>query len=789
MAGYVLCELAGETGMSISVGMPTRPAASSTIHRISKPKILRLGLTIVILSIFFGIASFSIRLGITSLDSNGTIANILLGINGVLVLAMGVLIAWHIYVLRQARLSGQAGARLHVRLVTLFSLMALLPTITVAVFASVTLKRGMDTYFSQGTRQIVENALIVAEAYVQEHGQIMGADVTAMAGDLDRAYKALTEKRFKFSQVFRQQAVLRGLPASFIVSKDKKVIASVLASSDTKYIQPSDQDFENARNGKLVVIPPRDTNLVRALVQLKKYDGAFLYAYRFIDPKIIQHLKNARAGEVKYDNLEAQRNSQIYLFALMYTGLALIFLLSSFWFGLWVADRLVAPIGRLISASLDVARGDLDVVVPVHKSEGDLAAFSQSFNQMTTQLRSQRMDLVDANKKLEERRRFTEAVLSDVSAGVLSVDTNGIISLANESAETMVGSKSVSLVGQPINKVLPEFSDVIKTALSNKLGQSEQQLNLVRANVEHNLLIKVSTEKRRRKARGYVITFDDITELVSAQRTSAWADIARRIAHEIKNPLTPIQLSAERLRRKYRNEIKTDPEVFEKCTETIIRQVGDIGSMVDEFSSFARMPSAVLKPVDFGKTIQDAVFLQKVGHKDVEINLTLPKSPVIAMIDRRLMTQALTNLVKNALESIDSRRQKSNEEDYHGVIDVQLKSSSRFIRLKVIDNGIGLPQEKRSRLFEPYMTTREKGTGLGLAIVKKIVEEHSGTIHLGDAPDKDKEEKGAMVTIELPPQLTAAEEPVSGKKNKSKNQKSGSSAKGATSKVVLKSKV
>jgi len=744
--------------MSISVEMPAAPSASSALRLISKPKILRLGLTIVVLSVIFGIASFSIRLGITTLDSNGTIADILLGVNGVLVVAMGLLIAWHIYALRQARLSGQAGARLHVRLVTLFSLMALLPTITVAVFASVTLKRGMDTYFSQGTRQIVENALIVAEAYVQENGRIMGADVTAMAGDLDRAYKALTEKRFQFSQVFRQQAFLRGLPASFILSKNKQVIVSALANNDTKYIAPSDKDFENAKNGIPVVIPPRETNLVRALVRLENYDGAFLYAYRFVDPKIIQHLKNARKGEVTYNKLEGQRDSQIYLFALMYTGLALIFLLSSFWFGLWVADRLVAPIGRLISASLDVAKGNLDVVVPVRNSEGDLAAFSQSFNQMTTQLRSQRMDLVDANKKLEERRRFTEAVLSDVSAGVLSVDAKGIITLANQSAEEMIGTDSKPLPGRSFNDVLPEFSTVVSKALTNKRGQSEQQLTLARTDVEHNLLVKVSMEKRRRKARGYVITFDDITELVSAQRTSAWADIARRIAHEIKNPLTPIQLSAERLRRKYRSQITTDPEIFEKCTETIIRQVGDIGSMVDEFSSFARMPSAVLEPVDLGKTLQEAIFLQQVGHSNVDINLNLPKSPVMAMLDRRLMTQALTNLVKNALESIEARQQKSDNKEFRGAIDVALKSSSKRIRLKVIDNGIGLPQEKRSRLFEPYMTTRDKGTGLGLAIVKKIVEEHSGTVDLSDTPYKMRYGSGAMVTIDLPPQVSKPQE-------------------------------
>jgi len=765
--------------MSISVGMPVTPAAPGAIRLISKPKILRLGLAIVISSVIFGIASFSIRLGITPLNSNGLIADILLAVNGVLVVAMGLLIAWHIHVLRLARRSGQAGARLHVRLVTLFSLMALLPTITVAVFASVTLKRGMDTYFSQGTRLIVENALIVAEAYVQEHGQIMRADVTAMANDLDRVFKAITEQRLNFAQVFRQQSVLRGLPASFILTGDKKVIARVLANTDIEYIAPSDKDFATAKNGKLIVIPPRKTNLVRALVQLKNYNGAFLYAYRFVDPKVIEHLQNAREGRDSYAKLEAQRDSQIYLFALMYTGLALIFLLSSFWFGLWVANRLVAPIGRLISASLDVAKGNLDVVVPVRKSDGDLAAFSQSFNQMTTQLRSQRMDLVDANTKLEERRRFTEAVLADVSAGVLSVNTKGVITLANNSAEEMTGLGSASLIGQSIEKVLPEFTDVITLALANKRGQSEQQLNLVRTDVERNLLIKVSADKRRRKARGYVITFDDITELVSAQRTSAWADIARRIAHEIKNPLTPIQLSAERLRRKYRNEITTDPEVFEKCTQTIIRQVGDIGAMVDEFSSFARMPSAVLEQVDLSKIVQEAIFLQKVGHSEVEITLRLPKSPVLAMIDRRLMTQALTNLVKNALESIDTRRQQSDGDDYKGKIEVHLKSTASFVRLSVIDNGIGLPREQRSRLFEPYMTTREKGTGLGLAIVKKIVEEHSGSIHLSDTPYTKKQGGGAMVRIELPVLVLKSE------KTKSRSRKARSPAKGTAEKETV----
>ncbi len=440
-------------------------------------------------------------------------------------------------------------------------------------------------------------------------------------------------------------------------------------------------------------------------------------------------------------------------FALMYTVIALAVLLSAAWLGLNFANRLVAPIRRLIGAANIVSTGNLYIQVPVQRSEGDLAQLGETFNRMTYELRTQRDDIVRARDLIDQRRLFTEAVLAGASAGVIGVDGEGRISILNRSAEKLIDRLETDVIGQPIVEVVPELKELIANAQLGIQRLVQGQVTINRQNRERNLSVRVTTEQTPDALHGYVVTLDDITELVIAQRTSAWADIARRIAHEIKNPLTPIQLSAERLRRKYGKSITEDPAVFFQCTDTIVRQVDDIKRMVDEFSKFARMPKAVMEAEDVADTVRQAVFLQRVGNADIDIDLELSEDAMPARIDRRLISQALTNIIKNATEAIAA---VPPNERGRGHIRVIATREGDDITIDVIDNGIGLPKENRNRLLEPYVTTREKGTGLGLAIVGRILEEHGGGIELRDAAEKFPGQRGAWMRLKFTTEPAAA---------------------------------
>jgi two-component system nitrogen regulation sensor histidine kinase NtrY len=437
----------------------------------------------------------------------------------------------------------------------------------------------------------------------------------------------------------------------------------------------------------------------------------------------------------------------------MYTVIALAVLLSAAWLGLNFANRLVAPIRRLIGAANIVSTGNLYIQVPVQRSEGDLAQLGETFNRMTYELRTQRDDIMRARDLIDQRRLFTEAVLAGASAGVIGVDGEGRISILNRSAEKLIDRLEPDVIGQPLVAVVPELKDLITNAQLGIQRLVQGQVTISRQNRERNLSVRVTTEQTPAESHGFVVTLDDITELVVAQRTSAWADIARRIAHEIKNPLTPIQLSAERLRRKYGKSITEDPAVFYQCTDTIVRQVDDIKRMVDEFSKFARMPKAVMEPEDIADTVRQAVFLQRVGNADIDIDLELSEDKMPARFDRRLISQALTNIIKNATEAIAAVPQ---EQRGRGHIRVIAQREGAEVTIDVIDNGIGLPKENRNRLLEPYVTTREKGTGLGLAIVGRILEEHGGRIELRDAAEKFSGQRGAWMRLQFTTEPVAA---------------------------------
>jgi two-component system nitrogen regulation sensor histidine kinase NtrY len=538
-----------------------------------------------------------------------------------------------------------------------------------------------------------------------------------------------------------------------MLSADGSVVEPAGGKVDKRFLLPSPQLLAdtNATEPQVAFIPQGDN--VASVVKLNDYDGVYLYVSRLLDPRVVQQLRNTQESVGEYANLEERRLGIQIAFALMFAVIALIVLLSSAWIGLDFANRLVAPIRRLIGAANIVSTGNLNIQVPVHRSEGDLAHLGETFNRMTSELRTQHEDIVRARDVIDSRRRFTEAVLAGASAGVIGVNADGSVSILNRSAERLIGHTESAVLGRPLADIVPELAEILQAARGGNQRLVQRQITLTRNGQERNYSVRVTSEQSSESEHGYVITVDDITELVLAQRSSAWADIARRIAHEIKNPLTPIQLSAERLRRKYGKSITDDPAVFEQCTETIVRQVDDIKRMVDEFSRFARMPKAVIAGEDVADTVRQVVFLLRVAHPEIDFEVELPDEPMPARFDRRLISQGLTNIIKNAAEAIGA---VPAAELSRGRILVSAQRDGKDIVIDVIDNGIGLPKENRARLLEPYVTTREKGTGLGLAIVGRILEEHGGKLELRDAAEKTAGARGAWMQLRFSAEPQAA---------------------------------
>jgi two-component system nitrogen regulation sensor histidine kinase NtrY len=696
------------------------------------------------LAMLSAFATFVVLADLTPISPTHQVVVTLLLINAVTVFLLIGIIAHEVWLVVRDRRRGRAAARLHVRIVALFAVIAAVPTILVASVASVTLDRGLDRLFSTRTRAIIENSLIVADAYLQEHAQLIRGDILAMSFDVSRAKPLFDSDRARFKQFLTAQANVRGLSSAMIIGEDASIIERAEVKSEQPVSLPDSQGLGLVNETEPQIGMLLSTNAVAAVVKLRGYDNSYLSIARPLDPRVVAHLQETQATVSDFANLQSRRFGVQLAFALMYAVIALAVLLSASWLGLSFANTLVTPIRRLIGAANIVSTGNLHVQVPVLRSEGDLAQLGETFNRMTYELRTQRDDIVRARDVIDQRRRFTEAVLAGASAGVIGLDGEGRISILNLSAEKLVDRLEADVIGHPLTEILPELKDIFMTAQLGNQRLVQGQVTINRQNRDRNLTVRVTTEQSPDRERGYVITLDDITELVSAQRTSAWADVARRIAHEIKNPLTPIQLSAERLRRKYGKVITDDAGVFLQCTDTIVRQVDDIKRMVDEFSKFARMPKAVIAPEDVADTVRQVVFLQRVGNDDIEIDLDLSEDPMPARFDRRLISQGLTNIVKNATEAVGA---VPSAERGRGHIQVTAAREGDLVVIDVIDNGIGLPKENRHRLLEPYVTTREKGTGLGLAIVGKILEEHGGGLELRDAAEKIPGQRGAWMRM------------------------------------------
>lgn len=724
-----------------------------------------IGTIAVVLALASALVTFLILAGMTPiLPTHSVVLWALIG-NGILVALLTGIVVWETWAIVRARRAGAAAAGIHVRIVSLFSLVAAFPAILVAVVASITLERGLDPWFTNSLKALIANTSEIAEAYRDSQCRTLARETDLMAADLNRALVLYNADRKLFQDFMRSRAMFLGFPVAMLVKPDGTIIDRIDANENNKLPGPSKKDIEAANASDPLCLIPESGNLFRSILRLQWEDETILYVARPVDPRAVEFPAAAEVGVAYYQALEEKKVGIQIAFASMFALVALIVLLSAVWFGLSLANRLVAPIRRLIHATDQVATGNFYVRVPVLRSEGDLGHLSTTFNKMTSELRHQHDGLMEANQVIDQRRRFTEAVLAGVSAGVIGTDNEGVINIINRSAEALLGTSSAELIGKRVSEVIPEIAELVGEAIGTEgsmtnsatlagtrraqgTGRAQGQISLSRGGRDRMLNVRVTSERDEGEDKGFVITLDDITGLVAAQRTAAWADVARRIAHEIKNPLTPIQLSAERIRRKYGKVIIEDKQIFDQCVETIVRQVDDIKRMVDEFSSFARMPKPAQAHEDIVETVRQVLFLMRVGSPELTFEEELPVAPIIAHFDRRLISQALTNIIKNATEAIKA---VPETERGSGLIHVGMRQEAGNIFIEVTDNGKGFPKENRHRLLEPYMTTREGGTGLGLAIVGKILEDHGGGIQLLDAPSG----QGGQVVLWLPLENTA----------------------------------
>ena len=646
---------------------------------------------------------------------------LLLVANLVPAIALLVLLGRRVAKRRAARSLIGGDGQLHVRLVAIFSIIASVPMLLVVIFASLLFQYGVQFWFSDNARTMLQNASGLARGYYEQNKKEVGEETVTMAGDLRDYLTQASVSSPEFAEGYIFQVVTRKLNESAIIQIGTDGVARTAAMVD-----PDNRAAENRitpdvveqlNKGANVVVKAR-ADRIEAATLLDPQQRIYLYASRDSDVPAFSQMERARAVLADYDDftqrsraLQLQFNAALFVGSLLLVGIAV-------WIALAVADRLVRPVAELVDTARKITAGDLSARVPGPHTRDEVGTLASAFNRMTQRLEAQTRALVNANSQLDNRRAFIEAVLSGVTAGVLSVDQEGAIRLLNSSAKAILQHDGSEIVGQPLSVLSPELSDLLNSDESAAIVQIKVNTDL------RTLAVKVVKD-----ASGHVLTFDDITQQLSDQRRAAWSDVARRIAHEIKNPLTPIQLAAERLQRRYADEVTSDQGTFKRLTGTIVRQVGDLRRIVDEFSSFARMPKPVFRREALADIARHSLFLHEVAHPEIAFSFDNQVGVAEVVCDRRQVGQALTNIVKNAVEAIEQKWENSPG----GVISMRLFSDThgQFV-IEVRDNGVGLPAE-RERILEPYMTTRQKGTGLGLAIVKKIIEEHFGAIQFEDA--------------------------------------------------------
>ncbi|WP_395696537.1 ATP-binding protein [Methylocella sp.] len=714
---------------------------------------VRYGPAAVILVLLTALVSFLIFAGFTPLPPTNAVLLGMLVVNvaGIFLVFCFILVeAWSLF---KARRAGVAGAQLHIQIVALFSIVAAAPALLMAWVGSVMLDRSLNPNFMRDGRAFVQTTIDAARLFREAQCKSLLQEARLTASDLDRAKLMFEVDRPLFREFLTSRTRFLGFAAAALMKPDGAIIEKVDSGAPVgaPIARPEPQDFEDARKNEPLCLIIDEGRGFAAVRQLASFENTFLYVSRPVDPFTVEFPRQAARLVTLYDAFDSHRRSIQIAFATMFALIALIMLLSATWLGLSFANRLVAPIRRLIAATDQVSSGNLNVQVAVRKNEGDLAHLGETFNKMTSELRLQQNRLIAASSLIDERRLFTEAVLSGVPVAVVAVGSRGEITVLNPSAARLIqleGGQAKAAIGRPLEEVLPEIKDIFAEARAGQARMSPTEASIARGGLERLFSVSVISAPTGRSGKSYIVTLDDITDLVSAQRTAAWADVARRIAHEIRNPLTPIQLSAERIKRKYGKLITQDRDIFDQCTDTIVRQVDDIKRMVDEFSSFARMPKARVENDDLSECVRRVLFLMRVAHPALVFEEDLPAEPVHGRFDRRLLSQALTNIVKNATEGIEAQAtlESAAGAAFEGRIRVRLSVLGDLVFIDVMDNGKGFPRDNRQRLLEPYMTTRAEGTGLGLPIVAKILADHGGGLELRDAPAG----RGAWVRLYFP---------------------------------------
>ncbi|MCV2870006.1 PAS domain-containing sensor histidine kinase [Defluviimonas sp. WL0002] len=711
-------------------------------------------LGLVVLGPLLAFATF-VALGPMGQGANSTALRLILLADFVYFLLLATLILSRLAQMIAARRAQSAGSRLHLRLTGVFAGIALVPTIIVAIFAGLTVNIGLEGWFSDRVRSVVGTSLSAAEAYQEEHRRDLVTDANALARFLEAARQnsfLLSDAELRQALTQAQGQIQRGLKEAYVIDGGGEIRARGERSYLFDYEEPAADDFDRAVEGEAALIEDWKNNEFRALVRLDGFADRFLYVSRAVDGQLLSLLDDTRETVGLYQQLESTRGRVLFEFGLVYLGFALILVLAAILTGLWFAERLSRPVGRLAGAAQRVGAGDLDVQVHEESGDDEIAMLGRVFNQMTRQLKGQREALMDSHRQTERRRRLFDSVLSSVTSGVVGLDADGRVDFLNRAAVRLLEMDEDRDHDRALSDAVPEFSALL-SRLREGLGEAAQEeIKVSRSGRLESLLVRMATRRNAEgRLEGYVVAFDDVTDLVSAQRMAAWGDVARRIAHEIKNPLTPIQLSAERIRRKFSRLVEgEDAEALMQMTDVIIRQTGDLRRIVDEFSKFARMPEPDRRDHDLAKLMRDAVTLQEGALHGARLSSDLPKDPVIVELDATMISQAITNLIKNGGEAVESLVEKGAPAGYAPEVRVAMAVTPEVVTIRIEDNGIGLPED-RARLFEPYVTTREKGTGLGLPIVKKIIEEHGGTLTLTDAPVFDgNHHRGALAEIRLP---------------------------------------
>jgi len=664
-----------------------------------------------------------------------------------------------------------AGSQLHLRLTGFFTLMSLVPTITVAVFATISINMGFEAWFSDRVQNVIRVSLDAAQAYELEQTSALHEDAKSLGRRLEqvKAAQLIDDQGAIRQELDRgQQSIQRGLREAFVITGDGILLLRGFRSYKFDYEMPPPQAFDLAFED-VHLIRDYENNELRALVSLRGFRDHYLYVTREVDGVLLGLLDQTQQTARLYQQLEQDRDLYLFNFGLLYLAFAVLLIVSSALLSLWFAERLSRPIGRLVGAAQRVGDGELETQVLEEEGDDEIAQLSVYFNKMTRQLKGQRDRLLENTAQIEERRRLFDSVLSSVTSGVVGLDAQGRVSFVNRSARRLLGWAVGEHKKHQLEVVVPEFSLLLARLKESGNSSVQDEVKVVRGGRLENLLVRGSPRTSEGGIlEGYVIAFDDVTDLVAAQRSAAWGDVARRIAHEIKNPLTPIQLSAERIRRKFSPKLDADSDAddLDRMTQVIVRQTNDLRRIVDEFSKFARMPEAVKQREDIVAILKQAVTLQQAGQPEVTFHIDIPDQVIPLSLDATMISQSLTNLIKNAGEAIETRIEKGVSLEFTPAIAISLVDQKTQVSITISDNGVGLPQD-RTKLFEPYVTTRDKGTGLGLPIVKKIIEEHGGVLRLDDAePLGETQHVGAAATIELP-KLQAEN---AGRKNKKVNE-------------------